>query len=90
MTRLEIKSGFLIASVFKAILSAPLSKYGAKFLVRGGPQEIPEGSSKARTVVIEFPDLEAAQLCYQSPQYQKAQAIRIKYSVADLVIVQGD
>ena len=74
---------------YKKASSIPLSRYGAKFLVRGGAQEIPEGSSKARTVLIEFPDLTAAQLCYQSPEYQKAQAIRIKYSVADLVIVEG-
>ena len=75
---------------YKKASSEPLSRYGAKFLVRGGAQEIPEGSSKARTVVIEFPDLRAAQLCYQSAEYQKAQDIRIKYSVADLVIVEGD
>ena len=74
---------------YKKASSIPLSRYGAKFLVRGGAQEIPEGSSKSRTVLIEFPDLTAAQLCYQSPEYQKAKAIRIKYSVADLVIVEG-
>ena len=74
---------------YKKASSEPLLRYGAKFLVRGGTQQTPEGSSKARTVVIEFPDLRAAQLCYQSPQYQKAQAIRTKYSVADLVIVEG-
>ena len=74
---------------YKKASSETLSRHGAKFLVRGGTQQTPEGSSKARTVVIEFPDLRAAQLCYQSPQYQKAQAIRTKYSVADLVIVEG-
>ena len=74
---------------YKKASSEPLSRYRAKFLVRGGAQEIAEGSSKARTVLIEFPDLRAAQLCYQSAEYQKAQAIRIKYSVADLVIVEG-
>ena len=74
---------------YKKASSEPLSRYGAKFLVRGGAQEILEGSSKTRTVLIEFPDLRAAQLCYQSAEYQKAQAIRIKYSVADLVIVEG-
>ena len=74
---------------YKKASFIPLSRYGAKFLVRGGAQEIPEGSSKSRTVLIEFPDLTAAQLCYQSPEYQKAKAIRIKYSVADLVIVEG-
>ena len=74
---------------YKKASSEPLARYGAKFLVRGGAQEIPEGFSKTRTVLIEFPDLKAAQLCYQSAEYQKAQAIRIKYSVADLVIVEG-
>ena len=74
---------------YKKASSEPLARYGAKFLVRGGAQEIPEGFSKTRTVLIEFPDLRAAQLCYQSAEYQKAQAIRIKYSVADLVIVEG-
>ena len=74
---------------YKNASSKTLSRYGAKFLVRGGAQEILEGSSKTRTVLIEFPDLRAAQLCYQSAEYQKAQAIRIKYSVADLVIVEG-
>jgi len=74
---------------YKKASSKPLSRYGAKFLVRGGAQEILEGFSKTRTVLIEFPDLRAAQLCYQSAEYQKAQAIRIKYSVADLVIVEG-
>ena len=74
---------------YKKASSKTLSRYGAKFLVRGGAQEVLEGSSKRRTVLIEFPDLRAAQLCYQSAEYQKAQAIRIKYSVADLVIVEG-
>ena len=74
---------------YKKASSEPLSRHGAKFLVRGGAQEILEGSSKRRTVLIEFPDLRAAQLCYQSAEYQQAQAIRVKYSVADLVIVEG-
>ena len=74
---------------YKNASSNILLRYGAKFLVRGGAQEILEGYSKTRTVLIEFPDLRAAQLCYHSAEYQKAQAIRIKYSVADLVIVEG-
>ena len=74
---------------YKKASSKTLSRYGAKFLVRGGAQEILEGSSKKRTVLIEFPDLRAAQSCYQSAEYQQAQDIRIKYSVADLVIVEG-
>ena len=36
------------------------AKYGARFLVRGGAQEVVEGTIRPRTVVIEFPDLKAA------------------------------
>ena len=74
---------------YKKASAAHLSKFGAKFLVRGGSQEKLEGSCKSRTVLIEFPDFRAAQLCYKSQEYQKAQALRKQYSVADLVIVEG-
>ena len=40
---------------YMAANAEPLRKYGAKFLVRGGPFEAKEGSSRSRNVVIEFP-----------------------------------
>ena len=58
-------------------------------MVRGGAQEVREGVAKSRTVVIEFPSLEAAKACYDSPAYQAALAIRNPISTADLVIVEG-
>ena len=64
-------------------------KYGAKFLVRGGVQEIREGSSKSRTVVLEFESLKAAMECYESSEYQDAKKLRLSISNADLVIVSG-
>jgi uncharacterized protein (DUF1330 family) len=63
--------------------------YGAKFLIRGGAQTEVEGKTRARTVVIEFPSLQAATDCYHSPQYQAALAIRAPASTVDLVIVEG-
>jgi uncharacterized protein (DUF1330 family) len=65
------------------------TKYGARFLVRGGAQEVVEGTVRPRTVVIEFPDLKAAQDCYHSPEYQAAKAKRDGVSFADLCIVEG-
>ena len=65
------------------------TKYGARFLVRGGALEVVEGSIRPRTVVIEFPDLKAAQDCYHSPEYQAAKAKRDGVSLADLCIVEG-
>lgn len=64
-------------------------KYGARFLVRGGPQENREGQSRPRTVVLEFPTIEAAYACYDSPEYQSAKALRINAAHSDLVIVEG-
>lgn len=67
----------------------PFSNYGARFIVRGGTQFQMEGSCRARTVVIEFPDLASAEACYHSPQYQAAKSLREPVSLADLVIVDG-
>lgn len=64
-------------------------KYGARFIVRGGQFEAREGSSRSRNVVLEFKDYATAKACYDSPEYQKALALRQPYSVADLIIVEG-
>lgn len=69
--------------------AAAFAKYGARFLIRGAPQTQIEGQTRARTVVIEFPDLKAATECYHSPEYQAAKAIRDPVSTGDLVIVEG-
>ena len=65
------------------------SKYGARFLVRGGAGETIAGSIGGRHVVLEFADIETAWACYRSPEYQAAQAIRDEASTAEIVIVEG-
>ncbi|MGZ5131913.1 MAG: DUF1330 domain-containing protein [Caldimonas sp.] len=69
--------------------AAPFKKHGARFLARGGRFENPEGSSRARNAVIEFPSYQAAVDCWHSPEYQQALRIRQPVSTADLVIVEG-
>lgn len=64
-------------------------KYGAKFLARGGEYQGLEGRVRARNVVIEFPSMQAALDCYNSPDYQAAKAIRITVADAEMVIVEG-
>jgi uncharacterized protein (DUF1330 family) len=64
-------------------------KYGAHFLARGGKSEAVEGSSRARNVVIEFPSMQAALDCWNSPEYKKALAIRQGISTGEIVIVEG-
>jgi len=68
----------------------PFTKYGARFLVRAGRFENPEGSSRTRNVVIEFPSYQAALDCWHSPEYQRALQLRLApVSVIDLVIIEG-
>jgi uncharacterized protein (DUF1330 family) len=64
-------------------------KFGARFLVRGGAFESPEGTSRARNVILEFPTYEAALGCYRSLEYAKALSIRKATAVADVIIVEG-
>ncbi len=63
--------------------------HGARFLTRGGAFHGVEGKARARNVVIEFGSLDAARVCYESPEYQAAKAIRQRYSEAELVLVEG-
>ena len=64
-------------------------KFGARFVVRGGPFEAKEGVSRERNVVVEFADVATAQACYDSPEYQAAKAIRNAVADADFIIVEG-
>lgn len=67
----------------------PFADFGAKFLVRGGTQQIREGAMRQRTVVLEFPSYAEAVACYESPAYQAAREIRLNVSDGSLVIVEG-
>ena len=69
--------------------AAPFKAFGARFLVRGGPFENPEGACRSRNVVLEFPSYQAALDCYRSPAYQDAVKLRLPYSTADIVIIEG-
>jgi uncharacterized protein (DUF1330 family) len=69
--------------------AVPFAEYGARFLVRGGKQEVREGNLRKRTVVIEFDSYDKAVACYDSAGYQAAKEIRDAVSTGDLVIVEG-
>lgn len=74
---------------YVAANAAPFAEYGARFLVRGGQFETPEGSARSRNVVIEFPSYEAALACYRSDSYQAAKALRDPVSNGDIIIIEG-
>ena len=74
---------------YVAAAKPAFEQYGAKFLARGGAFQKLEGQVRARNVIIEFPSLQAAADCYNSPQYQIAAAIRQECADAEMVIVEG-
>ncbi|KWT83532.1 MULTISPECIES: DUF1330 domain-containing protein [unclassified Variovorax] len=95
-----MSKGYWIARVdvadpekYKAYIAAnaePFRKFGARFLVRAGDFENPEGTSRSRNVVIEFPSYQDALDCWKSPEYQAAIALRASpVSTIDLVIIEG-
>ena len=91
--------GYWIASVdvtdpegYKAYVAANAAafrKYGAKFIVRGGRFEVPEGTARSRNIVLEFKDYETALACYRSPEYAAAKALREGRSEANLIVIEG-
>jgi uncharacterized protein (DUF1330 family) len=77
---------------FKAYAAAnvePLKKFGARFIVRAGRSENPEGTTRMRNTIVEFPSYQAALECYNSSEYQEAIKLRAPASTMDLVIIEG-
>lgn len=65
-------------------------KYGARVIRGEQAPELKEGRDTSRVLVVEFPSLEAARLCYDDPAYVEALAWATKASPRDLVIFEGD
>jgi uncharacterized protein (DUF1330 family) len=74
---------------YAAANPAIFKKFGGRFVVRGGKFNAPEGTSRSRNVVIEFPDYDTAMACYNSPEYQANIKVRAPHSQADLIIIEG-
>src|SRR5690348_18286847 len=64
-------------------------RHQAKFLARGGRTEVLEGKARARNVIIEFPSMEEALACYNSPEYTEARKIRQAVSDGEFLLVEG-
>jgi uncharacterized protein (DUF1330 family) len=77
---------------YKAYVAAnaePFRRHGARFLVRGGRFETPEGDSRSRNVLLEFADFATALACYRSAEYMAAKTLRDGKAVSDLIVIEG-
>ena len=67
-----------------------LSKYGGRYIVRGGQFEVVEGDwQPSRVVMLEFPDMHQAKLWYDCEEYRGMKAARQKAARTNVVLVQG-
>lgn len=73
-----------------AELAGPaIAEGGGRFLARGMPARVFESGLDERTVIIEFPSVEAAVATYDSPGYQQALAALGDGAERDLRIVEA-
>ena len=68
---------------------AAVEKYKGKFLIRGGKTTTNEGEASPRTVVIEFPSYEEANLFYNSKEYEEAHDILKGHVIRHHQTVEG-
>jgi uncharacterized protein (DUF1330 family) len=75
---------------YRRQVPATVTKFGGRFLVRGGPFQVLEGAwQPKRLVLLEFPSVEQARRWYDSEEYRPLKAMRLKASTANLVLVDG-
>ena len=66
-----------------------LEIYKGKMLVRGGKTTTNEGAFSPRTVIIEFPSHDEANIFYNSKEYQEAHAILKGFAIRHHQTVEG-
>ena len=66
-----------------------IEKHGGRFLARAGRYVSLEGEEFPRNVIVEFESVEAAQACYDSPEYQEALAHVAGNAERMLMILDG-
>jgi uncharacterized protein (DUF1330 family) len=75
---------------YKVSAAASIARAGGRYLVRGGDVEVLEGEPPAgRTVVVEFPTLQAALDWYRGDAYTDARALREGAANARMYVVDG-
>jgi len=66
-----------------------VEKYKGRFLIRGGRSTTNEGDKSPRTVVIEFPTYNKANLFYNSKEYQEAHDVLKGHAVRHHQTIEG-
>ena len=75
---------------YKILAPSSISKYGGKYIARGGEKEVLEGDwNPERVVILEFENINNAKKWIDSPEYKVARKLRHKYASSNVIVVQG-
>jgi len=75
---------------YKSAVAPIVSKFGGRYIVRGGQMQAVEGDApKDRVVVLEFDNLAAARAFVESEEYRPVAEIRHKTAKSRVMIVEG-
>ena len=75
---------------YAAKVPPTVAAFGGKILAASDTAEVREGTQPyPRTVLVEFPDMEAAGAWYESDEYQAILPLRQKSTTGTLFMVEG-
>ncbi|MBZ5648738.1 MAG: DUF1330 domain-containing protein [Acidobacteriia bacterium] len=75
---------------YKQLAPPSITKFGGKYLARGGETETLEGSwSPKRLVILEFPTMERAKEWWASKEYAEAKGLRQACAATKMVLLEG-
>jgi len=75
---------------YRSRVAPVVEKFGGRYLVRGGPFEVVEGTYQpVRLVLLEFPSMEQARRWYDSEEYRDLKQLRLAACVSNAVLVTG-
>lgn len=76
-------------AAYIALAGPALTAFGGRFLARCEPAEVYEVGVRTRTVLIEFPSVEAARAAHDSPAYAEALAALGDGARRDIRVVEA-
>lgn len=75
---------------YRRQVPATVTKYGGRFVIRGGAFEVLEGTwTPKRVIMLEFPSMDALQRWYHSDEYKPLIALRQKATLGNVIAVEG-
>lgn len=75
---------------YRVRVPAVIEKFGGRYLVRGGPFEVVEGSYQpVFPVILEFPSMEKAHEWFDSEDYRELKRMRLEATVSNAFFMAG-